>query len=287
MKRFWVAVLSLMLTVAASQSDAKTFRYAYRIDPASLDPHALAETFTLSWLGQIYEPLVGRGKNLELVPALATKWEQPNPTTWRFHLRPNVKFHNGESFSADDVIFSVTRMKAEGSDMAYTVATVTEVKKIDDLTVDFILAKPNPILPLQTTSTYMMSKAWAEKNNAAMPASIKNKQENFATSNANGTGAFKIASRQVGVKTDLRAPMPAGGGRRSTTSPRSSTRRSSRMRRASRRCSRAKSTWSIRSRSRTPRASAAPASTSFSPASSCARSSSTWISRATNCSSRA
>ena len=72
-------------------------------------------------------------------------------------------------------------MKAEGSDMAYTVATVTEVKKIDDLTVDFIMSKPNPILPMQTTSTYMMSKSWAEKNNAASPASIKNKQENFAT----------------------------------------------------------------------------------------------------------
>ena len=66
--------------------------------------------------------------------------------------------------------------------MAYTVATVTEVKKIDDLTVDFILSKPNPILPMQTTSTYMMSKSWAEKNNAASPASIKAKQENFATS---------------------------------------------------------------------------------------------------------
>jgi peptide/nickel transport system substrate-binding protein len=78
---------------------------------------------------------------------------------------------------------------------------VTEVKKIDDLTVDFILSKPNPILPQQTTSTYIMSKVWAEKNNAAMPASIKAKQENFATSNANGTGAFKITSRQVGVKT--------------------------------------------------------------------------------------
>ena len=201
MRSVRIAMLSLMLALAASQADAKTFRYAYRIDPASLDPHALAETFTLSWLGQIYEPLVGRGKNLELVPALATKWEQPNPTTWRFHLRPNVKFHGGESFSADDVIFSVARMKAEGSDMAYTVATVREVKKIDNLTVDFILSKPNPILPLQTTSTYIMSKSWAEKNNAASPASIKNKQENFATSNANGTGAFKIASRQVGVKT--------------------------------------------------------------------------------------
>src|SRR3954468_12575746 len=208
MKSVRIGLLSFALVFAVSQVDAKTFRYAYRIDPASLDPHALAETFTLSWLGQIYEPLVGRGKNLELVPALATKWEQPDPKTWRFHLRPNVKFHNGETFSADDVIFSVECMKAEGSDMAYTVAAVTEVKKIDDLTVDFIMAKPNPILPLQTTSTYMMSKAWAEKNGAASPASIKAKQENFATSNADGSGPFMIQSRQVGVKTVL-VPNPA------------------------------------------------------------------------------
>jgi len=195
------AVAAVLLSFGAAE--AKTFKYAYRIDPASLDPHALAETFTLSWLGQVYEPLVGRGKNLELVPGLATKWEQPDPTTWRFFLRPNVKFHNGESFTADDVIFTVGRLKAEGSDMAYTVASVKEVKKIDDLTVDFILEKPNPILPVQTTSTYMMSKSWAEANGAAKPASVKNKVENFATNNANGTGPFKIQSRQVGVKTVL------------------------------------------------------------------------------------
>src|SRR5215211_2723630 len=138
MKSVRIGLLSFALVFAVSQADAKTFRYAYRIDPASLDPHALAETFTLSWLGQIYEPLVGRGKNLELVPALATRWEQPDPKIWRFHLRPNVKFHGGEPFSADDVIFTVKRMKQEGSDLGYTVAAVTEVKKIDDLTVDFI-----------------------------------------------------------------------------------------------------------------------------------------------------
>src|SRR3981081_4280901 len=95
MKRLWVVVLSLMLALLAAHADAKTFRYAYRIDPASLDPHALAETFTLSWLGQIYEPLVGRGKKLELVPALAEKWEQPAPNVWRFHLRSSVKFQTG------------------------------------------------------------------------------------------------------------------------------------------------------------------------------------------------
>jgi peptide/nickel transport system substrate-binding protein len=195
--------LALVLALGICQANAKTFRYAYRIDPASLDPHALAETFTLSWLGQVYEPLVGRGKDLELVPGLAVKWEQPNPKVWRFHLRPNVKFQNGESFTADDVIFSVGRIKAEGSDVAYTVATVIEAKKIDDLTVDLIMDKPNPILPMQTTSTYIMSKTWAEANGATKPASVKNKVENFATNNANGTGPFKIRSRQVGIRTIL------------------------------------------------------------------------------------
>jgi peptide/nickel transport system substrate-binding protein len=184
-----------------SNAQAETFRYAFRIDPASLDPQAIAETFTLSWLGQIYEPLVGRGKNLELIPALAVKWEQPDPLTWRFHLRPNVKFHGGEAFSADDVVFSVERVKMEGSDMAYTVNSVKEVKKVDDLTVDMLLEKPNPILPYQITSTYMMSKSWAEANGAGKPASVKAKLENFASTNTNGTGPFKIKSRQAGVRT--------------------------------------------------------------------------------------
>ncbi len=198
-----IAALAAAAPASVSAADGKTFRYAFRVDPASLDPHALAETFTLSWLGQVYEPLVGRGRQLELVPALATRWEQPAPNIWRFHLRSGVKFGNGEPFTADDAVFSLARVKMDGSDMAYTVSTVTEVKKVDDLTVDLIMSKPNPILPVQITSTYMMSKAWATANGADKPASVKAKVENFASSNANGTGPFKIASRQVGVKTEL------------------------------------------------------------------------------------
>ena len=199
--RFSGALVALCLF--ASQAEAATFRYAYRVDPANLDPYALAETFTLSWLGQVYEPLVGRGKNLELVPGLATKWEQPSPNVWRFTLRPGVTFHGGEAFTAEDVVFSLKRAKMDGSDMAYTVGSVSEIKKIDDMTVDLVMEKPNPILPVQITSTYIMSKAWAEKNGAEKPSSIKAKVENFATNNENGTGPFRIKSRQPGVKVVL------------------------------------------------------------------------------------
>ena len=203
MARTWLAGFAVAMVLAGGPSEAAPFRYAYRVDPANLDPYALAETFTLSWLGQVYEPLVGRGKNLELVPALATKWEQTSPTVWRFTLRPGVTFHGGEPFTADDVVFSLGRAKMDGSDMAYTVASVTEIRKVDDLTVDLVVEKPNPILPVQITSTYIMSKAWAEKNGAEKPSSIKAKVENHATNNENGTGPFRIRSRQPGVKIVL------------------------------------------------------------------------------------
>lgn len=191
------------LAFSAGSVSAETLRYSYRIDPNSLDPYALAETFTLAWLGNMYEPLVSRGKELELVPGLAASWENVEPTVWRFKLREGVKFHEGQDFTADDVVFSINRVKGEGSDMGYTVASVTEVRAVDDHTVEMVTAGPNPILPQQITSLYMMDKEWSEANGAAEPSSVKAGKENYATTHLNGTGPFKITERQVGFKTVL------------------------------------------------------------------------------------
>ncbi|MBV8528766.1 MAG: hypothetical protein JOZ75_10655, partial [Candidatus Dormibacteraeota bacterium] len=43
----------------------------------------------------VYEPLIYLGSDYSLKPGLATSWEQTNPTTWRFHLRQGVKWHDG------------------------------------------------------------------------------------------------------------------------------------------------------------------------------------------------
>lgn len=197
-------VLSAALALfGVSASEANTLRYAYRIDASSLDPQALAETFTLAFLGMIYEPLVGRGKNLELVPALATDWEVVDDTTWRFHLRPNVVFHDGAPFTADDVLFSYQRGIKENSDVAYMVANVAEVKKVDDLTVDFITRAPTGILPEQLSSFYIMSQSWAETNDTTDPSSVAGDVRNYAAANANGTGPFKVQSRDQDTRTVL------------------------------------------------------------------------------------
>jgi peptide/nickel transport system substrate-binding protein len=189
--------------LAMAPAEAKTFRFAYQGDINSADPYALNETFTHAFLSNVYEGLVMRNTKLDIIPALALEWSNPTPDVWRFKLRPNVKFHDGSPFSADDVVFSYQRVIKEGSDDASLVGSVKEVVKINDLTVDFITRAANPILPNEITSWMMMSKIWAEKHGATEPSSVSKNVENYATRNANGTGPFILKSRDVGVKTVL------------------------------------------------------------------------------------
>src|SRR5260221_2025752 len=131
----WFAALALALALP-QPGEAKTLRFANDGDVSSMDPYFLNETFLLGFLGNVYEPLVGRGKKLELVPKLAQSWEQLEPTVWRFHLRPNVKFAGGEPFTADDVLVSYHRPIGESSDLKGNLATVKGAKKVAELTVD-------------------------------------------------------------------------------------------------------------------------------------------------------
>ena len=110
----------------------------------------------------------------------------------RFELRKGVKFHDGSAFTADDVVFSFGRIKQPQGTMQIYVTGINEIKKVDDHTVDFILAAPNPILLRNIIDFRIMSKSWAEKNNSAKTQDYKAKEENFASRNTNGTGPYKI-----------------------------------------------------------------------------------------------
>jgi peptide/nickel transport system substrate-binding protein len=83
------------------------------------------------------------------------------------------------------------------------VATIKEVRKVDDATVDIVTDGPDPILLEEITQWSMMSKAWAEKNNAVKPADLTKNEEFFATRNANGTGPFMLKDREPDIKTVL------------------------------------------------------------------------------------
>ncbi len=197
--------LALTSPLATAQhACAASFRWANDGDANSMDPYTRSETFLLTFTQNIYDPLVRRGRDLKVEPALAESWEQPSPTVWRFHLRRGVKFHGGEPFTADDVVFSYKRATGPGSQINSYFAAVKDVRKVDDYTVDFLTSEPDPIFLEEITAWVIMSKAWCEAHNAVQAADLTKSTENFATRNANGTGPFILAVREPDRRTTLR-----------------------------------------------------------------------------------
>ena len=184
-------LLAGMLSLAPTVS-SKTVRFASAFDPNSLDPHSLALLYQTRVVTQIYEGLVNRDQSFKLEPSLAISWQAMTPTTWRFKLRPNVKFHDGAPFTADDAVFSIERALAKTSQRASQLRGVTGVRKVDPLTIDVQLSAPDAVLPDKLWLIAMMSKAWAEKHGVTLPQDYNGKQETYAVRNANGTGPFSL-----------------------------------------------------------------------------------------------
>ena len=195
------AATASILAFAVMPASAQTVRYANQGELKSLDPYTLNESTTHGHLGNVYEGLIARDKDLKIIPALAERWETPEPTRWRFHLRKGVKFHNGDPFTADDVIFSAERVRAKGSNFQSNVPADAKFVKIDDHTVDVKLDSPNPILIAQWDGWYIMDKKWCEENNAVAPTPASATTPSYASLHENGTGPFTIESHQPGVKT--------------------------------------------------------------------------------------
>ncbi|WP_209318645.1 ABC transporter substrate-binding protein [Falsiroseomonas selenitidurans] len=207
MRRSLLAAVLLAGTALSIPARAETFRWANDGDVNSMDPYARQETFLLSFNSNIYEPLVRRNRELKVEPALAARWEQTSPTVWRFHLRQGVTFQDGTPFTADDVLFSIERARGPGSNIAGSLASIKEARKVDDHTVDVETNNPDPIFLEQITGFGIMSRAWAVANNAQRSADLTTREENFATRNAMGTGPFRLVSREPDRRTVM-APNP-------------------------------------------------------------------------------
>lgn len=206
MKKGLLAALCLTAAGYAANAQSETLRWAFQGDVGTMDPHGLFETMTLGFQGNIYEGLVGRDSDMGMVPLLAEKWENIEPTVWRFHLRKGVKFHNGNDFNADDVVFSTERVKTDGSDMKVIANLIDKIEKVDDYTVDWHTKSPNPILPLQLEIFYIMDKEWSEEHKTTAATNVKgDDQGNYANLNTNGTGPYRMLERQPDVKTVLEA----------------------------------------------------------------------------------
>jgi peptide/nickel transport system substrate-binding protein len=204
------SVSALLIVVAVSSlqvsaSDAATLRWSSQGDAVTFDPHAQNEAFTTSIIGQVYERLILRDPQMNLVPGLAVSWKQTAPNVWIFNLRKGVRFQDGSPFTADDVVFSIERAQQPTSNMRVYSSGLGKPRRIDDYTVELITAVPNPVM-LETLSApvAMMSRAWCEQHQVTRPQDFKAKEETYAVSHAMGTGPYILVSREPDVKTVFR-----------------------------------------------------------------------------------
>jgi len=194
-------MLSLMLFALPGFAQAKTMKLAMDADPVSLDPHMQLSGGMLQYSHMVFDPLVRWTKETTIEGRLANKWERLDPKTVRFYLKKGVKFHSGNELTADDVIWTVNRLK-QSVDFKGIFEQFETPVKVDKYTVDIVTKVPYPLL--LNTATYifpMDSQFYSGTDEKGMDKGIINKTGySFANDNASGTGKYRVTERQQGVK---------------------------------------------------------------------------------------
>jgi len=181
---------------------------AQGIDAEFLDVQMTNNIVTLIINGSIYDTLLTRDKQLQLVPALATSYKLVGDKVWEVKLRQGVKFHNGEAFDATAVKFSFERINRADfkSPQKGWFSTIEAVEIVDPFTVRFHTKVPDPSMPARMTLMYQLAPKYV--------AQVGDAQANLKPV---GTGPFKF----VESRPSRRARTSASRRRRAAASSRS------------------------------------------------------------------
>jgi peptide/nickel transport system substrate-binding protein len=131
-----------------------TLTAAISSDPVNLDPALSSAYSTFEILENVYNQLVDLDANLQVVPELAESWDvSPDKLSYTFHLRHGVKFHNGREMTADDVVYSLERVRNPDtkSGWAYLLDPLDKIQAVDPYTV--LITTKTVYAPLLTKLT--------------------------------------------------------------------------------------------------------------------------------------
>ncbi|MCH8333739.1 ABC transporter substrate-binding protein [Candidatus Sumerlaeota bacterium] len=181
-------------TGGATDSGVRVLRISQGSDVLTMDPYAKNESPTYGVLVNIFEPLTDVSADMKIVPGLAESWRNIGPTVWEFKLRRGVKFHNGRTFDAEDVQYSLerardwplSRVKAEA-------ATVKSLTLLDPYTVLIETTVPDAILPTRLTTILMLDKQTSEEG-------LAEDGDAWLATHPIGTGPYKLEKPEDWVR---------------------------------------------------------------------------------------
>ena len=192
-RRMIARVLALILL--ATPATAQTLRIGTQ-SPFVVDPHQVFLGPDMAVARMIYDSFVGRDSESNWVPGLALSWSAPDDHTWEFKLRPDVMFSDGSPFTADDVVYSIERVRTLETPSSYAtnLRSIVAVTALDPLTVRITTDRPNAVLPGQLTNIFIVS---AKAFRAAPLGAIQSGVVSV------GTGPFTLETFTRGERLEL------------------------------------------------------------------------------------
>lgn len=186
----------------ASNTDAaesRVLRVSQGSDVLSMDPYAEFESPTICVLMNIHDTLTDISPDMKIVPALAKSWQNLDALHWELKLKEGVKFHNGNDFNADDVVYSLRRaLDWPKSRVRSEIATIKNIEIVDPHTIKIETTVPDAILPTRLSSIMMLDKEFCEKG-------LAEGGETWLATNANGTGPYFVEEWKKDQHCTLRA----------------------------------------------------------------------------------
>ncbi|HJZ10774.1 MAG TPA: ABC transporter substrate-binding protein, partial [Acidobacteriota bacterium] len=177
MIRLLILLLLMVQIFSCGKQEDRLLRVLLHSPVITLDPQTTDDFATLSALSNVYESLVTYSDDLKLVPLLAISWNNPDEKTWRFELRKNVFFHDGQPFTARDVKYTLDRgITATGSFVKAEMPDFDSATVIGDHTVEIITKNPFPLL-LSKMSHILI---------------IKEGSGTYVQKRTNGTGPYQV-----------------------------------------------------------------------------------------------
>jgi peptide/nickel transport system substrate-binding protein len=197
MTRRWLSGVALIISLlvaclaypAAAQNRGGTVVVGNDDDAVGLDPHISVAFASSNFYEHVYTGLTRFNAKMEIEGDLATSWEIPNATTYVFRLRKGVKFHNGREMTADDVKYSIDRVRDPkiGAPIRDVYADVDKVETPDKYTVRLTLSRPNAALLSMMTgrASYVVPREEIDKHGTLQKVMV-------------GTGPFKLVEHVPG-----------------------------------------------------------------------------------------
>ncbi|HEY4251128.1 MAG TPA: ABC transporter substrate-binding protein [Roseomonas sp.] len=183
--------------IAAPPAMAQTLTIGQSAQPSSVDPHFFNGTANKALSAHIFDRLVEQTPDTRLVPGLAVSWAAVNETVWEFHLRPDVRFSDGQPLTAEDVAFTVQRapnVPNSPGGFGGVVRAIRRVEIVDPLTIRFHTDQPTPNLPGELSNLAIISRAVGEG------AATEDYNRGRA---AIGTGPYRLVQFVPGERAEL------------------------------------------------------------------------------------